>query len=206
MSFTIYAHQLSKKYHKQPVFHNFSATFEQGKKYAILGANGSGKSTLLKILSQYTSPDTGEVKYLNGKKYISELYLYSQISYVAPYLSLFKEFTVLEMLDWLNTNKKLSHTIKEVLTFTQLHAARNKYIKHLSSGMYQRLKLATGIFTKNKVLFLDEPCTNLDQESINLYQEWIKTYTSDKILIIASNQPYEYQMCDVTIDIQQYKI
>lgn len=72
--------------------------------------------------------------------------------------------------------------------------------------MYQRLKLATGIFTKSDVLFLDEPCTNLDQNSIQLYQEWVQQYTSEKIVIIASNQPYEYQMCDITFDIEQYKI
>ncbi len=203
---TIYAHELSKKYHKQRIFQNFSATFEQGKKYAILGNNGSGKSTLLKILSQYTTPDEGQVQYMSEKKTLLPAYVYTQISYIAPYLSLFKEYTVSEMMEWVSQNRKLSHNIKDILNFTHLHTARSKYIKHLSSGMYQRLKLATGIFTDTKVLFLDEPCTNLDQQSIALYQEWIQKYTSEKIVIIASNQVYEYQMCDITFDIEQYKI
>jgi len=201
----IHAHQISKKYQKQRIFKDFSATFQQGKKYAILGINGSGKSTLLKVLSKYSTPDEGEVKYISGKKIVMNAFLYMHISYVAPYISLFKEFTVSEMLEWLNQSKRLSHSVKDILANINLQSARNKYIKHLSSGMYQRLKLATGIFTTSKVLFLDEPCTNLDQESIQLYQEWINVYTAEKIVIIASNQPYEYQMCDVTFDIQQYK-
>lgn len=201
----IHAHQLSKKYQKQYVFQNFSATFEKGKKYAVLGANGSGKSTLLKILSKYATPDTGEVRYISYKKVLWDAHLFMRISYVAPYLSLFKEFTVSEMLEWVSKSKKLSYPIKDILAHTSLYPARNKYIKHLSSGMYQRLKLATGIFTNAEILFLDEPCTNLDQESILLYQKWIQNYTTEKIVIIASNQPYEYQMCDITFDIQDYK-
>jgi ABC-type multidrug transport system ATPase subunit len=202
----IHANQVSKKYQKQQIFQNFSATFEQGKKYAVLGNNGSGKSTLLKILSKHTSPDEGEVKYINHKKILIPAFLYMRMSYVAPYMSLFKEFTVSEMLQWVSQSKKLSHSIKEILEITYLHSVKNKYIKYLSSGMYQRLKLATGIFTNSDVLFLDEPCTNLDQKSISLYQEWIQNYTSQKIVIIASNQAYEYQMCDTAFDIEQYKI
>jgi ABC-type multidrug transport system ATPase subunit len=201
----IHAHQISKKYQKQRIFKDFSATFQQGKKYAILGTNGSGKSTLLKVLSKYSTPDEGEVKYISGKKIVMNAFLYMHISYVAPYISLFKEFTVSEMLEWLNQSKRLSHSVKDILANINLQSARNKYIKHLSSGMYQRLKLATGIFTTSKALFLDEPCTNLDSESIQLYHEWINAYTAEKIVIIASNQPYEYQMCDITFDIQHYK-
>lgn len=200
------AHELTKKYQKQLIFQNFSATFEQGKKYAVLGNNGSGKSTLLKILSAYTAPDKGEVKYITSKKILMPAYIYLNISYVAPYIALFKEFTVSEMLEWIHQSKKLTHSIKDILNYTALQSAKNKYIKHLSSGMYQRLKLATGIFTATKVLFLDEPCTNLDTQGITLYQEWIHDYTSEKIVIIASNQPYEYQMCDITFDIEQYKV
>ena len=39
---------------------NFSV--EQGEVLGIIGKNGAGKSTLLKILSQITSPSTGQIK------------------------------------------------------------------------------------------------------------------------------------------------
>jgi len=36
-----------------------SMTFEQGKRFALLGANGSGKSTLLRLLDGLYFPPTG---------------------------------------------------------------------------------------------------------------------------------------------------
>ncbi|MCS7028789.1 MAG: ABC transporter ATP-binding protein [Bacteroidia bacterium] len=201
----IQATRLSKNYNRQIVFKNFSAIFESGKKYAILGPNGSGKSTLLKVLSQYTTPESGTVEYYHNQKRKEPHLIFKHISYVAPYVALFRNFTTTEMLEWIRQSKGLSYSPKDILEITQLYPVRNKYLKHLSSGMQQRLKLATAIFVPAEVLFLDEPCTNLDQTGIQLYQNWIQTHTLSKIVIIASNQPHEYEMCDMNFNMLNYK-
>ncbi|MCS7075945.1 MAG: ABC transporter ATP-binding protein [Bacteroidia bacterium] len=204
--FIIQARELSKKYQTQRIFDNFSATFEQGRKYAIIGPNGSGKSTLLKTLSNYSSADKGKLQYLKQGRVIQDYSIFTHISYAAPYVNLFREFTVAETLHWVKQSKGLTKEVKDILEITQLHTAKHKYVKYLSSGMYQRLKLAAAIFTIYDVLFLDEPCTNLDQASIQLYQEWIHSHTDSKIVIIASNQLHEYQMCDTILDMLNYKL
>lgn len=52
---------VSFKYDDRTILKNVSATFEKGKKYAILGKSGSGKSTLLKLLAGYYPEFEGEI-------------------------------------------------------------------------------------------------------------------------------------------------
>ena len=54
---------VSFKYDDRTILKNVSATFEKGKKYAILGKSGSGKSTIIKLISRQISSKKGEIFY-----------------------------------------------------------------------------------------------------------------------------------------------
>ena len=71
--------------------------------------------------------------------------------------------------------------------------------------MKQRVKLAQAIFSDVPVVLLDEPCTNLDLEGIDLYQHLIKSYVRDRMLIVSSNDLQEYGFCEKRIDMVRYK-
>ena len=45
----------------QLILDDFSATFEEGKTTAIVGASGSGKSTIIQLIERFYDPDHGEV-------------------------------------------------------------------------------------------------------------------------------------------------
>ena len=91
------------------------------------------------------------------------------------------------------------------LDLSGLTTAANKQISYFSSGMKQRIKLAQAIFSDVPVLFLDEPCTNLDETGYILYQSLIQNYAADKLVIVSSNDKAEYHFCDEVIDIKKYK-
>ena len=55
--------QITKSYNGRCVLDIPEFVFEQGGKYALIGANGSGKSTLLKILAATLQPDSGSIEY-----------------------------------------------------------------------------------------------------------------------------------------------
>ena len=63
----ILAENLEKKFRQEYVIKNFNFEFQNHQKYAIVGPNGSGKSTLLQLLSQFSLPTKGFVKYLDNQ-------------------------------------------------------------------------------------------------------------------------------------------
>jgi ABC-type multidrug transport system ATPase subunit len=71
--------------------------------------------------------------------------------------------------------------------------------------MKQRIKLAQAFFSDTPVLLLDEPTTNLDAGGIQLYQDLIRDHTSERLVIISSNDPLEYSFCKTVIDMNTLK-
>jgi ABC-type multidrug transport system ATPase subunit len=67
--------------------------------------------------------------------------------------------------------------------------------------MKQRLKLALAIYSDNKLIILDEPTSNLDQEGIEWYRDEIQQRLGTCTLIVASNQLHEYDFISKNIDL-----
>mgnify|MGYP000956883900 CR=1 FL=1 len=73
--------------------------------------------------------------------------------------------------------------------------------------MRQRVKLAQAFFSQSTLLLLDEPCTNLDNDGIMLYQNWLEKWGNyeDRITIIASNDEREYPNIKQTLTMNHFK-
>ena len=71
--------------------------------------------------------------------------------------------------------------------------------------MKQRVKLAQALFSNTPVVLLDEPCTNLDDDGVQQYRNWIEQYTKDRLVIVASNDVREYYFCTEQYKVQDYK-
>lgn len=68
---------------EKKVLDNFSFTFQQGQKYAIVGPNGVGKSTLFKLIVKLYQPQQGVIKLDNSKlEKIDNLALQEKIIYL----------------------------------------------------------------------------------------------------------------------------
>jgi ABC-type multidrug transport system ATPase subunit len=129
------------------------------------------------------------------------------LTIAAPYLELIEEFTALEQLAFHITFKPFLANISFdfILEKVGLSNAANKQIRYFSSGMKQRLKLAIAIFSEAPILLLDEPCSNLDKEGIELYHDLIQQYALHKLIIVGSNDPQEYSFCKHQVNLLEYK-
>lgn len=203
----IIANNISKKFEKDWIFKNLNFEFELGNNYAITGNNGSGKSTLLQCLAGYSMCTKGNVAYEENGVTIEVIHHHKYISIAAPYLELVEEMTAIELLNFHHQFKPFYNniTFHEILAIVNLQQAVNKQIKNFSSGMKQRLKLAQAIFSNTPILFLDEPCSNLDEQGIALYHQLIQNYCSNKLIVICSNDTQEYSFCKHILNIQQFK-
>ena len=195
------AHNLGKRFNREWVFRNFNYTFDSGKSYAITGPNGSGKSTLMQVLWGQTHPSEGTLNY--SVEDASEIY--KSVSIAAPYVDVIEEFTLEEMVHFHFKFKKSRLPISEIIDRIELKSSVRKVISSFSSGMRQRLKLALAFYAETDLLFLDEPCTNLDKKSIEWYLLHLNQVPATTTVFIASNQDYEYPPTAGKIDILTYK-
>jgi ABC-type multidrug transport system ATPase subunit len=177
-----------KKYMHKWIFRNLHLEFSSPQHFGLLGNNGSGKSTLLKIISGLLSPSEGKVKWESDGKDISES-VFRFIGIASPHQELIEEFTLMESFLFHQKFKPFlkGHNPDSLIRLSGLSNSQDKAIKYYSSGMKQRVKLLLALMSNVPLILLDEPCTNLDQNSIDWYKALINNYSGNRLLIIASN-------------------
>ncbi|MEY4986810.1 MAG: hypothetical protein RL567_589 [Bacteroidota bacterium] len=197
----IIATGIHKKFRQEWVFKALNYTFESGKSYAIVGQNGAGKSTLLKTLAQYSLPNKGTVEFEGIKDDVNK-----QISFAAPYSELIEEFTLPELLKFLVQIDFLDARwdFNAFTTFIDLRPSETKYIKNFSSGMRQKVKLGVALAADRPILCLDEPTSNLDETAKNWFYQALESQRH-KLILIASNEKAEIDLCTDSLAIADYK-
>lgn len=192
----------SKRFANNWIFKDLHCSFVQNEFYAIVGNNGTGKSTLLQIIAGYQLLTTGNIQWSINEKNIEPDKLFAYVAMASPFLGLLDEFTIEEFFAFHFSIKPPNGTsIKSMLQEMLLYEKRKTYIKHCSSGMKQRVKLAIAFYTDSPFLLLDEPTSNLDEQGKLLYHSLINKYTKNRITIIASNEPSEFTFCKHIIDL-----
>lgn len=205
--FTIQVQNASKRFHHEWIFKNLNLGLSAGDSIAIIGGNGSGKSTLLKCLSGAIPLTSGTIQYQSGATQIVDEQWFRSLALATPYLELPEEFTLSEVLSFhfQFKNPLQQRSNAEILEILGLEKHKSKAISQFSSGMKQRVKLALAIFSKVPFLLLDEPTTNLDKQGVTWYLDLIQQFTKDRIVLICSNDPREYDFCEKKIAMEDFK-
>jgi ABC-type multidrug transport system ATPase subunit len=206
---TIQLKSAGKKFLHQWIFRNLNFQIAPFEKIAITGFNGSGKSTLLQTISGFQTLNEGTLQYFFDNVEIKSDDWYKKISLAAPYLDLHEEYNMHELISFYSSFKPFLHSMneKELISIIELDESRNKPIKHFSSGMKQRIKLALAVLSDVPVLLLDEPLSNLDKKGVAWYKNLINEHTSQKTIIICSNNiEDEISFCERRIDLHDFKM
>lgn len=199
---------VAKKFQHKWIFRDISAILNRGDIVSVTGNNGSGKSTFLKILSGHLSPNKGDVIYFDGtEKKIDRDNIYEHLTFAAPYISLMSRLNLKENIDLYLKFKPLQNglTTEGLIDLMQLKHAAHKELRFYSSGMQQRVKLAMAICADSSLLLLDEPTTNLDKEGMAWYTSVLKQFSQDRLIVIASNEERDFDLCNRSLSILDYK-
>jgi len=198
-------HQATKSFGREHVLRGVSHTFLSGSRTALLGPNGSGKSTLLQIVAGALAPTSGIVTHRLTGETVDPEAVYRHIAISAPYLGLYEDLSLSETIGFHRRFKPLLPGIgvDELARTAYLHHDLEKPVRHFSSGMKQRLKLALAILSDTPLLLLDEPCSNLDGRAIEWYGELLRQHLGVRTLLVASNrQASETAMCQSELDLE----
>lgn len=196
-------HNLSKRYSGTDVFKDLS-TEQRGGKIGIGGSNGAGKSTLLRCISGLTSPGSGTIEWTINNSVYPPNKISSFLGFAAPYVELYEELTAHENLSFIRDLRSNQPCVKisALIHQFEINLFANSLYGKLSSGQQQRVKLAAAVIHKPLILCLDEPGTNLDDRgNIIVKQMADNCVENGGIVLLASNQLYELQMCDSVVDL-----
>ncbi len=151
----------------------------------LLGPNGAGKSTLLRILLGFLPPQQGEGRVLGYDIQHEQSSIRRYVGYMpeddclipgmdaVTFTAHFGELSGMPRQEAM----KRAH---DVLFYVGLGESRYRLLETYSAGMKQRLKLAQAIVHDPRLLFLDEPTSNLDPQGRQEILELIKDISSRK--------------------------
>lgn len=176
---------ISMAYGRRVLFRGVSAEVEPGDALVVTGSNGSGKSTLLRIVAGLARPDSGAVQCPEQ---------FGSIGFAAPDAQLYGELTADENLEFARRLRGLPHEATEgLLPKVGLRKSRGgDLVGSFSSGMRQRLKLATSLLGEPAVLIWDEPTMALDAAGIALVDSLLQEHRErGGASILATNDSAE---------------
>ena len=125
----------------------------------IAGNNGSGKSTLLKILHGIIQHTSGAIHW--GEIPVHEVRKKQSMVFQNPILlnrTTFENIMYVAKRKNIETNESVDKIIKQL----NLESIINIESKYLSGGEKQKVAIAMSIISNPKIIFLDEPTSQLD--------------------------------------------
>ena len=152
--------EIKKSFKNKEVLKGVSFTIEEGDKVALLGNNGAGKSTLLKIIAGQLQANAGRIE--TTLDFQTEIGMMPQGDILIDDLKV-GDLVLLKC--YMNQLEDID--IDRLLKMVELEGFKNQYVLGLSGGQKRRLSLLLTILNEPRLIFLDEPTTGMDLESVD---------------------------------------
>ena len=182
--------ELSVERSNKKIFENINLSLGSGKIVLLKGKNGSGKTTLLKTIINIIEPSSGSI-YWKGKPLKKNLYdYYNHITYIGDKTTSLRQLSVEENINiWkkIFLSKTGKSQIKNILKTMKLDRYQNQKVNELSFGETKKLELLRLILEDKKIWTLDEPLSNLDEETIDILAQTFQDHRSKEGSIIFSS-------------------
>jgi ABC-2 type transport system ATP-binding protein len=197
---------VTKTYGKIVELDNLSLVAPKGA-IGLLGPNGSGKTTMIRALLGLIRPDRGDGEMLGLDIRRHQLDIRRQVGFAPENECLFPHVQGVEFVAYAGELAGMSppdalQRAHEVLDYVGLGEARYRKVESYSTGMKQRLKLASAIVHDPKLLILDEPTNGMDpagrQEVLELARDL--AHNKGMSLLVSSHLLPDVEfVCDYVI-------
>ena len=191
---------LSIERSNKKIFENVNLSLGSGKIILLKGKNGSGKTTLIKALLNLIEPSSGAI-YWKGKLLKKNLYnFFNHVTYIADKTSSLSKLSVKENIKiW----KKIflsnisNSQVENILKTLKLDIYLDQKVNSLSFGETKKLEFLRLIIENKKIWILDEPLSNLDNESIDVIAQTLEDHRSKEgSIIFSSHQESEINVSE----------
>lgn len=194
---------------EEEILKNFDAVFEQGEIHGILGKSGCGKSTLLKLLMRFYEADMGRIEYAGENvNQIRTDSLRKGISYVTQETFLFHDTIEnnIKIADEKATRQEVEDAAKKASIHEFIMSLPKGYDSRLtelgdciSGGEKQRIGIARAFLHKSRIIFLDEPTSNIDSLNEGIVLKSLEREKDGKTIILVSHRKSTMGIADKVV-------
>ena len=168
--------EIKKSFKNKEVLKGVSFTIEEGDKVALLGNNGAGKSTLLKIIAGQLQANAGRIE--TTLDFQTEIGMMPQGDILIDDLKV-GDLVLLKC--YMNQLEDID--IDALLKMVELEGFKNQYVLGLSGGQKRRLSLLLTILNEPRLIFLDEPTTGMDLESVDNFWHLLEEQNFTSVVV-----------------------
>lgn len=147
-------------------------TINAGEFVTLLGPSGCGKTTTLRMIAGLETPTSGKIiidgtPVFDSEKGINVPPSKRNVGFLFQNYALWPHMTVyqniafgLQNLKW--DSRRIRERVAELLALLKIEQFEKRYPSELSGGQQQRVAIARTLAPNPKILFMDEPLSNLD--------------------------------------------
>lgn len=166
---------LRKFFGQKMVLKDVNLQVKRGQIIGYIGPNGAGKSTTVKILLGLIEDYEGSIK-IFGKDIKESIDYKGKIGYVPETADIYENLTAREYLTFIGglygidyeTADAKSIKLMEMFGIDDVYDAR---ISSYSKGMKQKTLIISSLLNDPEILFLDEPLSGIDANSVIVFKE-----------------------------------
>jgi len=180
---------VSKHFEKFVAVNDLNLEIEDRGFVTLLGPSGCGKTTTLRMIAGLETPTSGRILIDGVPVYDSEKginlppnkrdigFLFQNYA-LWPHMTVYQNIAFgLEMLKW--DKKRIEKRVEEMLALLKIEQFVKRYPAELSGGQQQRVAIARTLAPSPRVLFMDEPLSNLDAKLRGEMRTELKRLHSD---------------------------
>jgi ABC-2 type transport system ATP-binding protein len=154
--------RLTKRYGGFTALDGCSLEVQPGEVFGLLGPNGAGKTTLVRLVMGFLRPTSGSARVAGFDSVADSLQVRREVAYLPGEARLFRRMSGREVLDFFARLRPTCRRDAAGRVADRLGLDVSRQVGRMSTGMRQKLALATVLATESTLLILDEPTANLD--------------------------------------------
>jgi len=149
-----------------------------GSRFGFLGPNGAGKTTTVRMLAGLMKPTSGTAAVCGLDINTQRDQIKAVTGLLPETAGLYSKLSAVEFLEFLGALRDLSgpvlnNRIEKLLSVLGLEGRENDLLESYSSGMKQKVLVASTLLGEPKLVFLDEPTSRLDPSAAVLVKDII---------------------------------
>ncbi|XZF74089.1 ABC transporter ATP-binding protein [Bacillus sp. AL-1R] len=167
---------LKKDYGAKSVLKGIDLTVHRGQIIGYIGPNGAGKSTTIRILLGLESNYSGNVEIFGEEISEQNVEYKKRIGYVPEIAELYDNLTAREYLTFVGElyGMDFDEADEKAMKLMKVFGLEEVYLSRIASfskGMRQKVLIISSLIHNPDLLFLDEPLSGLDANSVMVFKE-----------------------------------